>query len=212
MLIPFREIAGFCESLGIPIKGIVHIGAHECEELKAYKECGIPEEKIAWIEAQKEKVEWAKNRGIMNIFNHCILDVEEERTFWKTTNGESSSVLEFGSHSTHHAHVKVCGSETVSTVTLKRFFEEHPEFQGFNMWNLDIQGVELRAMKSAGDFIKNVDIIYTEVNTEQVYQGCDQLDDMEQWLNQKGFAKACENIYREYGWGDALFIRFSPPN
>ncbi len=95
----------------------------------------------------------------------------------------------------------------VETITLKRFFDERPEFAQFNFWNFDIQGVELRAMKSADTYIKNVDAIYTEVNTEEVYQGCDQMNDMTEWLFEKGFQLAAQNIYKEYGWGDALYVR-----
>ncbi len=36
----------------------------------------------------------------------------------------------------------------------------------FNFLNLDIQGAELKALKSMGDYLNNVDYIYTEVNSD----------------------------------------------
>jgi len=38
--------------------------------------------------------------------------------------------------------------------------------------NLDIQVVELRVLKSMEKYLQHVKYIYTEVNTEQVYKGC----------------------------------------
>ena len=75
----------------------------------------------------------------------------------------------------------------VETTTLARFLEENPQFQMANFWNLDIQGVELRAIRSAGDHIKHVDAIYTEVNTEEVYAGCDKMDEISEYLAKYGF-------------------------
>ena len=95
----------------------------------------------------------------------------------------------------------------LDTITLKRFLDDHQQFRKFNFWNLDIQGVELRAIKSAGDYINNVDAIYTEVNTEEVYQGCDQMSEITEYLTKKGFVLSGHHIFKEYGWGDALYCR-----
>jgi FkbM family methyltransferase len=207
MLIPFSEIIKILRSKNINVSGILHIGAHKCEELSSYMNEGIEDTNIAWIDAQAEFVEEMKQKGIKNIHAHCILDVETTVPFWKTTNGESSSVLEFNTHSIHHPHVQVCGQESVETITLKHFLDRYPEYSKFNFWNLDIQGVELRALKSAEEYINNVNAIYTEVNTEEVYENCDQMDDITEFLKSKGFRLAAYNIYKEYGWGDALYIR-----
>ena len=207
MIIPFSTVNEMLKKQGITVNGILHVGAHTCEEMDAYKSQGISEESIAWIEAQGDLVQKMKDKGVPNIFQHCILDVETTVPFWKTTNGESSSVLEFQTHATHHPHVKVCGQDMLDTITLKRFLDDKPQFAKFNFWNLDIQGVELRAIKSAGDYINNVDAIYTEVNTEEVYQGCDQMSEITEYLTEKGFALMGHHIFKEYGWGDALYYR-----
>jgi hypothetical protein len=33
------------------IHGILHIGTHNCEELKAYNDYGLKNDKIIWVEA-----------------------------------------------------------------------------------------------------------------------------------------------------------------
>lgn len=207
MLISFQKIVELLREKGVELNGVLHLGAHTCEELGSYKSNGISEDSIAWIEAQPSKVEEMKAKGVKNIFNHCILDVETTVPFYVTSNGESSSVLEFGIHAVNHPHVKVTGELMVETITLKHFLDEHKEFAKFNFWNFDIQGVELRALKSAGDYINNVDAIYTEVNTGEVYAGCDQLNEMDEFLSKKGFTRIAQSIYTQYSWGDALYVR-----
>ena len=49
MLIPLKYLINF----QIPIKGIIHVGAHELEEMNDYLKRGI--DKIIWIEANPEK-------------------------------------------------------------------------------------------------------------------------------------------------------------
>ena len=42
-------------------KCILHIGAHECEELSFYNQLGLKEEDIIWVDAINEKVDWQFN-------------------------------------------------------------------------------------------------------------------------------------------------------
>ena len=44
----------------IPIRGIIHIGAHEAEEYEAYKEIGV--DKQLWVEANPVLAEGITNR------------------------------------------------------------------------------------------------------------------------------------------------------
>jgi hypothetical protein len=49
----------------------------------------------------------SKNNNI-NIYQAVIDDVDNKEINFKiTNNGESSSILDFGSHEEHHPHVKV---------------------------------------------------------------------------------------------------------
>ena len=79
--------------------------------------------------------------------------------------------------------------------------------ENVNFINLDIQGVELRALKSMESYLHHIDYIYTEVNTEEVYKGCDQMNDLTEYLSQFGFKLADARIYRQFGWGDAFYIK-----
>ena len=54
----------------------------------------------------------------------------------------------------------------------------------FNFLNLDIQGAELKALKSMGDYLNNVDYIYTEVNSDYVYEDCALITELDDYLSQ----------------------------
>lgn len=44
------------------IHGVLHVGAHECEELTDYHKQGISDDNIIWVDALIEKVEQSKQK------------------------------------------------------------------------------------------------------------------------------------------------------
>jgi hypothetical protein len=50
MLIPLSKLI---TTYNMKIKGIIHVGAHECEELLVYNQGGVPTSNIVWIEGQE---------------------------------------------------------------------------------------------------------------------------------------------------------------
>ena len=83
--------------------------------------------------------------------------------------------------------------------------------EDYNMLNLDLQGVELRALKSMGDYIDSIDYVYTEINDQMVYEGNDLLADLEEYLSSKGLYRAGIHLLGEVGWGDAFYVRHPDP-
>ena len=49
----------------VPITGVLHIGAARCEELEAYRKCGLTNDKIIWIEANPEQIEKVKKTAVV---------------------------------------------------------------------------------------------------------------------------------------------------
>ena len=210
MLIPYEQIAGFCIMSGKPIRGILHIGAHECEEKEAYNSCGISDEAIYWIDGNSTKISEMKEKyPSAHLYTALIDDAEREVTFYITNNGQSSSILPLETHAQHYPTIVVSEQEVRKTTTLQSLFEkENIPVDTLNFWNLDIQGVELSALKSAGDSIKHADAIYTEVNIESLYKGCALLPELDAFLKTKGFERVAIKLMPQ-GWGDALYVRKS---
>ena len=61
MLIPLSFLV---DKYHISLKGIVHIGAHECEERTAYQQQHISDNKVLWVEGQHDLVE--KNKKLIS--------------------------------------------------------------------------------------------------------------------------------------------------
>lgn len=192
------------------VSGVLHVGAHECEELRAYNNVGISSSDVYWVEGQKAKVDRMVARGVPNVF-HAIIDEEDNKevTFNIANNGESSSILEFGTHATHHPHVQWVGQIKGTTTRLDTLIENNNiPIGNINFINLDIQGVELRALRSMEKYLRHVQYIYTEVNSELVYKGCDLISEIDEYLSRFGFVRAATHMTGA-GWGDAFYIRQS---
>ena len=212
MLIKIPELK---QRFNINVTGILHIGAHTCEELQDYLLLGVNSLNIYWIEALQELVDQnKKNNPYLNIYQ-AVIDNEDNKeiTFNITKNdytgdSQSSSILDFGSHETSHPQVKIVKRVKMLTSRMDTVIKNNNiNMNNVNFINLDIQGVELRALKSMESYLENIKYIYTEVNTEQVYKDCDQMNDLTNYLTKFGFKLADSRIYKEYGWGDAFYIK-----
>lgn len=213
MLIPFSELYELLKGAGKSVTGILHVGAHECEERQAYTACGIPDERIYWVEGNPEKVKLNQEKGIPHIYQGLIWSEEKEVDFYITKNlhmpgnTESSSLLPLGVHASYYPHVQVQETKRLKTVSLETLIrQESIPIQQLNFWNLDIQGVELEALQSAGEMIGFADCIYVEVNEQELYKGCALLPQMEAFLRTKGFQLVGKRMTQQ-GWGDAVFFR-----
>jgi FkbM family methyltransferase len=202
MLISLYELI---QKYNIQFKGILHVGAHECEELNDYEKY-ISRNKILWVEALQDKVEYNKAKHPELLIEQAVIsDKVEIVKFNRSNNGQSSSFLEFGLHETFHPHVKYVDSYEVETKMLRDILCNYNI--DYNFLNLDIQGVELKALKGMEEYLSKVDYIYTEVNSDYVYKDCGLITEIDAFLKPYGLerveTKWCEN----FRWGDAFYIR-----
>lgn len=191
----------------LKVNGVLHLGAHYGEEADDYDRLHFGP--VYWIEADDSSIpELTKNVGSRT--GHTIVQavVAEEAkivTFNQANNGQSSSILEFGTHSKEHPDVVFTGQKSMMATTLDEL-----EFLGFiekvNFMNLDIQGAELMALQGGVDYLSDVQYIYTEVNQKELYKGCCLLKDLDHWLGQRGFSRV-ELEMTQHGWGDAFYVR-----
>ena len=202
MLIQLHELV---KKYNIQFKGVLHVGAHECEEIKDY-EMYLPRSLILWIEALPGKVNLCKQRyPNLLIENAVVSDVVETVRFNVSNNGQSSSMLDFGLHSTFHPHVHYVTCFETKTKLLKNIL---PNYNiNYNFLNLDIQGAELKALKGMEEYLPNVDYIYTEVNSDYVYKECALITELDEYLLKFGLHRVETKWAGECRWGDAFYIR-----
>jgi FkbM family methyltransferase len=207
MLISFKAIYNMLLSKNINITGGFHIGAHDCEEIEFYNRLGVKNENIVWIDAIPSKVIEATNRGIPYVYHAVITDKDDEDVVFNVSNNvQSSSVLEFGTHSQEHPSVVYIDKINLKSITIDTFFERnHIDASKFNFWNFDIQGAEFMALKGATRSIQYAKAIYLEVNVKELYKNCGLITEIDTFLEQYKFKRVLTNITR-HGWGDALYI------
>jgi FkbM family methyltransferase len=210
MLIDARTTKAILDSFNISIKGILHVGAHHCEERQAYHSWGVADDQILWLDANPELVAHNTTNGIPNNYWAVLDEVERRATFKITNNGQSSSLLDLGTHKTSYPNIVVTKTIEVQTQTIMSFFKaNHLNPEKYNVWNFDIQGSEYAVFKGSKDFLKYADCIYTEVNTDDVYQGCGKLNELDALLNEYGLVRV-QTSMTSASWGDAIYIRLIP--
>lgn len=207
MLIQGHEVLAALQKHNIPIKGVFHIGAHECEELSVYTAWGLTPGDVLWIDALQTKVTEAKARGIPNVYHALITDNDGHLvTFHVANNGQSSSVLEFGTHSQEHPSIVYVRDVEQKTMTIDTFFERNGiDPSRYTVWNMDIQGAELMAIRGAPKAIRFARALYLEVNEKELYKGCGLIGDIDDVLSTYGFTRILTSM-TDHGWGDALYV------
>lgn len=204
MLIPLDNLS---RKYNLQVEGILHVGGHWGEEAIMYNNLGyVP---VYWIEAEKESATILENHvaGLLNhhVINAVVSDSIGTVKFNHANNGQSSSMLEFGTHSAEHPDVVFESSSERMAVTIDHLLDADLIGQT-NFMNLDIQGAELMALKGAVEYLHGVKYIYTEVNDKELYKGCCLTSDLDAWLGMRGFVRR-EKEMTPHGWGDAFYIK-----
>lgn len=210
MLIDFSTII---RRYGKP-NGILHVGANSGQEAETYHSYGV--KKVVWIEALPDVYE----KLISNISKYpnqigvkaCVSDKDNETvTFHESNNeGQSSSFLELGTHKTAHPEVHYIKEHVMTTTRLDTLLDnsEIIDFgDGLDMLVMDIQGAEMLALMGLGDRLRQFSKVYLEVNTQEVYKGCALVSEIEKYLKTYGFTRREEKIFKQWGWGDAIFTK-----
>lgn len=201
------------EAGGKPFKTVLHIGAHHGEEIQAYEANGV--QKVIWIEANKDVlVECMKQTESSSVDQQwlcvCLSDKEEEVEFHIASNGQSSSLLELGTHAQMYPHITYVEHRKMMTERFDKWAEGVNRLapEEIDFVNLDVQGAELKVLKGFGDHLASPTLraIYTEINLEEVYKGCCQVEELDEYLDRYNFKRTLVAT-PERTWGDALYLR-----
>ncbi len=194
------------------IKGIIHIGAHEAEELSQYVSAGITN--VLWVEANpnKQKIIEEKISSFPNMKLGQFAATSVSGGTGKlniSNNGQSSSLLNFGTHALEYPHIKYVDEREVPLITVDDWIhnlEIKENINIYNFINLDIQGYELNALKGMSKQLQKVDYVYSEINISEVYQECPMVEEIDQFLLDFNFKRVATRL-TDYGWGDALYAK-----
>lgn len=207
MLIDFNKL---WPKYNIVPKGVLHIGSSTGQETEHYINLGVRD--ICYIEALPDVYKGLKEHvkkfpGKFTCINACISELDGAEVIFNKTNneGQSSSMLEFGTHSKEHPSVKVIEKIRLKTSRAGTIYKDLGLYH-YEFLNIDLQGSELIALKSLGVFLSNFKWLYLEVNQKELYKGCPLIGDIENYIDQFGF-KIVETKWTNHGWGDCLAIK-----
>lgn len=199
------------------IRGIIQVGSHWAEEYECFKDEGINffvfiEPCKAAFEVIRKKIEPINldktnstfiscfNRAISNYEGTAIMNIETKN------NGQSNSLLKPKKHLESYPDIVFNGEEEVKVSTLDSLdFDIFGRGQT-NMLVMDTQGTELSVLKGGIETLQFIDYIYTEINTDDVYENCCRVEEMDEFLILFGF-KRVETKMTSQGWGDAFYIK-----
>lgn len=205
MLIPFKYLF---DKYGIKDIGILHIGGSYGQEASAYHEQGVA--RVVFVEAIRQ----VYNQLKLNVrpygyqaLHACVSDKDGEIVTFNISNNEmqSSSILEFGTHTKEHPGVVFTSKTKLQTVTADTLLKTHGiDPKDYQFINLDIQGAELMALK--GMDLTHVQYAYIEVNEKELYKGCPLIAEIDEYLRMYDLIRA-ETHLTPHGWGDAFYIK-----
>ncbi|MFH1673057.1 MAG: FkbM family methyltransferase [Pseudomonadota bacterium] len=204
------DLKHLCEEHAVIPRGVIHIGAHEGKEIEKYLEMGV--EKVLFVEANPAVYERLQKNisGFPNVraVNCAISNKTGLATLHVTSMDQSSSILPLKHHKDLYPDVKETHQVTVTSKTLDVLLKElNLSPSEFNILNIDIQGAELLALQGASDTLRYIEAINTEVNYEELYEGCALVHQIDEFLEKAGFERIATTTPCHPSWGDAFYAR-----
>ena len=213
------ELKSVLDKYELKPTGVIQVGSHFCEEHEDFIKCGI--ERFVYIEPCKEAFEVMCSKlnagfigsGTMYLaskdlktlcFNFACGAKEEEVPMYVShqNQGQSNSLLRPEGHLSQHPEIVFDDAEVVKVVTLDSL-----KVTG-DLLVMDCQGYEGEVLKGGIDTLKQVSMIYTEVNRGQTYAGNMEIDEMDAFLAEYRF-KRVETYWpsESWTWGDAVYVK-----
>lgn len=194
-------------------RGVIHVGAHHGEELPLYKRMGF--RPILFIEANPDLAAALRQKTSGDpdviVVNCAASDADGETTLRITSNDLSSSILPLKMHREYYPSIDESRQVTVRARRVDSLLAELKlDPARFNFLHLDIQGAELMALRGAKDTLGHIEALVTEVNFEELYEGCGLFDDLDEYLRAGGFVPSTITCPFHSSWGDAFYSRKVP--
>lgn len=202
-------------------EGLIHVGAWDGKEyLRKVDRIASHGGRAQWdgkrplllVEPQKQ----AFARLRRNFKRHenvtcvrCALGAAQGKGRLHTAHPTHSSSLLAPAETTRiFPHVVFDGTERVTIDTLDNVIAGLGAQGRYDEMVLDVQGYELEVLKGATETLADIDWLMTEVNTQEMYEGCAQLEEIDAFLEPFGLIRTETDLYApEESSGDAVYER-----
>lgn len=186
MLLEWSEISG-------GVTGVIHAGAYQAEERKTYKD--LP---VKWIEADPDLYADLKSRGL-DVYHFAALDYDGKVFLNICPFRPANSVLE-PNLNRRRPDVNVIDTVEVPAGRIERIQEP-----GYNLLVMDIQGAELMALHGVN--YAQIDYLVLEVHRVETYVNCPMVEEIDAFLDGKGYTRKMTKWVERYGWGEAYYTK-----
>ena len=177
------------------LKGIIHIGAHNCEEQDFYNNLNIAN--IVWIDAI------ANNP---NVNNYLVCDKDDEEYIFNISNNmESSSIKNLKLHKELYPDIYFENTKNIKSKTIDTIYNILDiQRDLYDTWYICTQGSELLALKGGIKEINNIKVIIIKIYTKEVYESCPTINDIDTFLHNYNFHRVFTEYTNEF-YGFALY-------
>lgn len=198
-------LSNFINEFTKDINGIIHVGAHKGQEVKLYMKYN---KKVILFEPQKkifaELIKNVENLNNVKCYNFALGSKNEIKIMNKSqgNDGLSSSILAPKLHLVVQPNISFKDTEEIE---VKRF--DSLGIDTLNFLTLDVQGFEFEVLKGFGEELKNVNFIFTEINTKYLYQNNALVSEIDKYLSKYNFIRIYTNVDCFNYFGDAFYVK-----
>lgn len=203
MLLDFKKL---CKKYSIKADGVIHCGSHYATEHPDYVASGI--KRFVYIEPCAATFTVLRNKFAahhhIQLFNCACGDVDCEQVMYtgSQNQGQSNSLLKMDKHLQIHPGITLPTTELVQVKRLDSLGLAH---KGYQLLVMDCQGFENRVLNGAGQTLKQINYVYTEVNKTSVYHDCALIGELDELLGE--FERVETGDWVGNAWTDAFYIR-----
>lgn len=189
---------------------ILHVGAHEGEELNQYMRLKYPE--TLWVEPQPDAFSnLCAKAGEARCLNAAVWESSGHiLEFNQTNNSVSSGLFRLTKENPWKNEIhtkKTIQVETLTLIDVVRIFEERKVLKKRFVLRLDVQGAEYNILRSIGNLLKRVDFICCEVTRgKKIYEGAERRRKIVRLLLRRGWIPLFNRINPVNSHGETIFI------
>ena len=196
------------EKYSLDISKIVHVGAHEGQEVNDYLN-NFGDIEINLFEPQENifknlKSNYGDYKNIY-LYNFALGSKQGHSKMYKAENeGQSSSFLKPKKHLDEHPEVRFIGESKDLEIKVL----DDLNISNIDLINIDTQGYELEVLKGAKNALHRIKYILIEVNKDELYEGCPHVKDLDRFLSNYNFIRTDTYFWSDtFSWGDAFYIK-----
>lgn len=191
----FNHLKPILKEYSIPSKGIIHVGAHDGQEVDKYKQAGF--KNLLMVEPLPQYAQALRERGL-EVAETAIGSSRGKITMYVTEYDQASSFYKPLEHT-------VSGSVDVSVKPL----DDITDKAKYNCLVVDTQGAELEVLKS-GD-LSSFDLIIYEGSNDPRYENAADRHEIGFYLNSQGFYRQKTFQHQHYDIYDEVFVKSNKP-